>query len=137
MCKEFIFYEFLKIETLELNLSFIIWNSAVKKGNKWSEVKRWLIVSLFIFYFCRKVKFWSFWGLCGTLSHGLWKLQLSWLLHLPMEEWVLNFCISIYWKAYCFQITIIQAYYFSFDTFFIFLFSLPRVISQLGTSFVG
>lgn len=26
MCKEFIFYEFLKIETLELNLSFIIWN---------------------------------------------------------------------------------------------------------------
>lgn len=54
MCKEFIFYEFLKIETLELNLSFIIWDSAVKKGNKWSEVKRWVIVSLFIYFFAGK-----------------------------------------------------------------------------------
>lgn len=49
MCKEFIFYEFLKIETLELNLSFIIWNftNEVKLNVGW-------FVSLFIYFFAGK-----------------------------------------------------------------------------------
>lgn len=39
----------------------------------------------FLAYY-RRANSWNFWDLCGTLSHGLWRLLLSWQLLLLMEE---------------------------------------------------
>ncbi|KAK0583264.1 hypothetical protein LWI29_035303 [Acer saccharum] len=36
----------------------------------------------------KESKLLNFWGLCGILCHGSWKLQLSWLLLLHMEGFI-------------------------------------------------
>lgn len=57
----------------------------------WFWLRLWDVLGFLDFGFCRRARCWSFWGLCGTLFHGSWKLQLSWPLRWPMEELVLHF----------------------------------------------